>query len=1320
VTIADTTPGATIYYTTDGTNPTINSVVYTNPISVTDTTGNGTTTVVRAIAVATGFANSAVAVASFTISTPPGTTVAPTLTPNSGEYNNPVSVGMSTPTQPSVICYTLDNSAPTCTAGQCTGTSAQYSSGAPIPLDAPTGGGALNVKAIACSKANANSEITPATYTFKAKDPTSSTPDGIVAWKTQVAIHTVTAGIQNGQVSQNGNVSIHYETDPTKPDPSCTLPGAGGGTASADGQTVTFTITQNTQIRAIACRGNYQDSGVSTFNYQVKLGAPVFSATAPTSAADNTGSTTGVHFNALTPTVALATSPPDSNLGTICYRVGADPGCATTGANAPCDTNSSATAPLASDNTGNNVRAIACDNNSVPSDIAQATYTFTVQNVAIIPTVPVMGVNTVPAAFCTAANTPAGCYEPTSNSAGANFYNQTPTNGATLTFTTAMANKGLAGDPSGTAGETVRIAFANGNTLPQPADVDCGTDDATWVGAAPAGTTRSVCAPAGTTATATATLAHCTLAVTPFTTVKAMGCKANYVSSPQRVLVYADPSQTVSVTGPFPAASAGPFSNDQVLDFTTTPAQPATGSLGANDVHVCWTTSIIDGIAPACDQTSGLCLAPTGTVDPKDSWGTYSPAAATQTAYVYGNQGNKKPLSFQTGTLVKAVACRAGVAQTGSVTNSTYTMKAAKPTFTPAPGAVGFDASITFKTTTVDSPTAATTIAYRRSDAAQIANDPSCATGVPNQVNSPAASAFISQFDNTCHDGLGNNCAPNEEIKIIACKPGYLPSDINTGDFTTKLSDPTIAQTAPATSPVGGNLHNATSITIDDTFFVGAGLPNARVCYTTDGSAPGCGAGGTCSAVGGTATKITVTTQITVGNKALPNNTVVKAIACADNYPDSGTTSKTYTFAIQPYSVSPTPGAQTGAQNISFINTLPQANGTAGTGYTCVGGPTAGASCTGGAANQCGDGGVCSNDPTTGPAQTGTDALVICYSTDGTDVPDTCLEDPVTLAHPVQHVFCSNVTGQNANANQVQNVPLSTFGNRLGTWAPTALQNIGLSINQLKTKACKDGYPSTVQRNDAYTFGAYSRAESIDGANNFSVAENRIADGSGIWGATDETKTTNRSTVATQDNYSYISWTATDVYIGFQGDALTSSTNEYFEFYVKGEAGGVGGIAAAGTTTIDSRVASGGSAFEFDDAATVNSTPFNYHFFIRPADGTTSAKVRVWNGTNWIDPATAPDFSVAVGGTLGSANAFVEYRVKRADLGLGAAASHLTLQGLVWDQNGTGTPTANVARFPAASAAEMPTAVPNGRWKYYSADMSSALFPSNRAYVLPH
>jgi arabinogalactan endo-1,4-beta-galactosidase len=71
VTISDTTAGATIYYTTNGTTPTSASTVYSGAITIPATPGTET---IEAIAVASGYTNSSVASAVYTMSSAPVTT----------------------------------------------------------------------------------------------------------------------------------------------------------------------------------------------------------------------------------------------------------------------------------------------------------------------------------------------------------------------------------------------------------------------------------------------------------------------------------------------------------------------------------------------------------------------------------------------------------------------------------------------------------------------------------------------------------------------------------------------------------------------------------------------------------------------------------------------------------------------------------------------------------------------------------------------------------------------------------------------------------------------------------------------------------------------------------------------------------------------------------------------------------------------------------------------------------------------------------------------------------------------------------------------
>jgi hypothetical protein len=86
VTIASTTSGASIRYTTDGSTPTSTTgTLYSSPVSI------ATTTTLKAIALASGFTDSSVSSANYTISASTGTTI----TSANGFYNTPMSAAQA-------------------------------------------------------------------------------------------------------------------------------------------------------------------------------------------------------------------------------------------------------------------------------------------------------------------------------------------------------------------------------------------------------------------------------------------------------------------------------------------------------------------------------------------------------------------------------------------------------------------------------------------------------------------------------------------------------------------------------------------------------------------------------------------------------------------------------------------------------------------------------------------------------------------------------------------------------------------------------------------------------------------------------------------------------------------------------------------------------------------------------------------------------------------------------------------------------------------------------------------------------------------------
>jgi hypothetical protein len=141
VTISTITPGATIYYTTDGTNPTVGSTQYPGPISVTPPE------TVKAIAVSLGTSLSDVASAQYTATAQAAT---PTFSPVAGAIAANANVTISTTTAGATIYYTTDGTAPTVASTQYTG---------PISVTPPK-----ILKAIAISSTTSASDVGTAQY----------------------------------------------------------------------------------------------------------------------------------------------------------------------------------------------------------------------------------------------------------------------------------------------------------------------------------------------------------------------------------------------------------------------------------------------------------------------------------------------------------------------------------------------------------------------------------------------------------------------------------------------------------------------------------------------------------------------------------------------------------------------------------------------------------------------------------------------------------------------------------------------------------------------------------------------------------------------------------------------------------------------------------------------------------------------------------------------------------------------------------------------------------------------------------------------------
>src|SRR5262249_23186297 len=147
---------------------------YTAPIAIT------AATMINAIAVASGFADSAVASASYTL-TPAAT---PVFAPGEGTVAAGTTVAITSTTPNAAIYYTTDGTSP-----QTSATKTLYS--APIAITAAT-----TINAVATAAGFADSAIATAAYDVLpfVATPTFNPPAGAVTLGTTVTISSTTAG----------------------------------------------------------------------------------------------------------------------------------------------------------------------------------------------------------------------------------------------------------------------------------------------------------------------------------------------------------------------------------------------------------------------------------------------------------------------------------------------------------------------------------------------------------------------------------------------------------------------------------------------------------------------------------------------------------------------------------------------------------------------------------------------------------------------------------------------------------------------------------------------------------------------------------------------------------------------------------------------------------------------------------------------------------------------------------------------------------------------------------------------------------------------
>ncbi len=222
-------PGATIYYTLNGSDPTTSSPVYSNPLTV------STSSTVKAMARFNGV-NGPIASASYTIAP-----FAPVASPEAGSYVGPTRVTL-TAQSGATIFYTLDGSNPTTS-------SATYTT--PFTLNAPT-----TVKAMARAN-NVDSPTMTADYIIAPNAPAISPAAGTYVGPTQVTL------------SAQGGATIFYTVDGSEP------------TTDSAVYSGPLTISESATIRAMA-RAHSVNSPVSAAAFTIAPFAPEITPAAGT------------------------------------------------------------------------------------------------------------------------------------------------------------------------------------------------------------------------------------------------------------------------------------------------------------------------------------------------------------------------------------------------------------------------------------------------------------------------------------------------------------------------------------------------------------------------------------------------------------------------------------------------------------------------------------------------------------------------------------------------------------------------------------------------------------------------------------------------------------------------------------------------------------------------------------------------------------------------------------------------------------------------------------------------------------------------------
>lgn len=229
--LTSATPGATIYYTIDGSDPTTSSILYLASFFVTSTS------TVKAIAVAPGYSTSDISTAAFTITVEQVNT--PLFSPIGGSYPTAQNVTITSSNATS-IRYTLDGSEPTVASTLYT---------APVAISTTL---ALRAKGFAAGLLD--SFVADANYTIGLPDTAAPVP--VPTSGTSIPAF---GGLEVSLSSATPGALIYYTLDGSTP------------TIASFLYSTPLVLTSTTTVKSFAVAPGYNDSTVTTATYPLEV-----------------------------------------------------------------------------------------------------------------------------------------------------------------------------------------------------------------------------------------------------------------------------------------------------------------------------------------------------------------------------------------------------------------------------------------------------------------------------------------------------------------------------------------------------------------------------------------------------------------------------------------------------------------------------------------------------------------------------------------------------------------------------------------------------------------------------------------------------------------------------------------------------------------------------------------------------------------------------------------------------------------------------------------------------------------------------------------